>query len=399
MTKRFKATLIIGLVLLINLRCREPYVLPASAKNVNVLVVEGVINTGSDSTIIRLSRTVKLTDTINSIPEKGATVTLADPSGSALASFTEIRNGYYYTPGLNNNAVPDIYRLKIVTSAGKTYLSDVLPVKNSPPIDSLTFGIKSNGIEIYSAAHDPTNNSRYYRWDYKENWIIHSAYQSDLEALTTPIDTIITRPPQDEIFICWANVASSTIVLNSTATLSQDVITHNSIAFVASSSEKLSNEYCITVNQYALTKDAFNYWQNIKKNTEQLGSIFDAQPSQINGNIHSVNNPSEPVIGFITMGRYAQKRLFIGNSQLPALWFEQIQNPYNGCALDSLYFVDPARNKTNSTLILYPGFETPLLPISNQQEVLIGYSASRSVCVDCRFRGTTTRPSFWIDKF
>ena len=46
---------------------------------------------------------------------------------------------------------------------------------------------------------------------------------------------------------------------------------------------------------YALTRDQFNYWANLKKTTEYLGTIFDAQPSQLNNNIHCLSNPSEPV--------------------------------------------------------------------------------------------------------
>jgi len=380
--------------LIADVRCRAPYVLPSTSSNLNLLVVEGVVNTGSDSTIIHVTRTQKLTDTVNLVPETGAALTIIDPSGGTFASLTEIKSGYYYMPGLNNPALQSIYKLKIVTGTGKTYMSDVLTVKNSPPIDSVNFEIGSNGLELYSATHDATNNSRYYRWDYKENWKIEAGFQSNLEAQTNPHDTIIIRQPKDEIYVCFQNDTSSSIIINTSATLSQDVIAHNPVAFVASSSEKLSHEYCITVNQYVLTKDAFNYWQNIKKNTEQLGSIFDAQPSEIQGNIHSVSNPGEPVIGFITMGTSAQKRLFIGNSQVPKFWYEEIASPYVGCKIDTFLFIDPRHGNSNTTLELYKGYEIPLYAY-----LTYGYYAARSYCADCRFRGTTTPPSFWIDKF
>jgi hypothetical protein len=42
------------------------------------------------------------------------------------------------------------------------------------------------------------------------------------------------------------------------------------------------------VYQYALTKDQYDYWTELKKNSEQLGTLFDAQPSQLNSNIHSM---------------------------------------------------------------------------------------------------------------
>ena len=76
---------------------------------------------------------------------------------------------------------------------------------------------------------------------------------------------------------------------------------------------------------------------NLKKNTEQLGSIFDALPSQINGNIHSATNPSEPVIGYISVGNVSSQRIFITKQQLPSSW---IPTPtYLYCQIDSEYYV------------------------------------------------------------
>ncbi|MEO6850411.1 MAG: hypothetical protein ABI203_08435, partial [Mucilaginibacter sp.] len=127
--------------------------------------------------------------------------------------------------------------------------------------------------------------------------------------------------------------------------------------------------------------------------------IFDAQPSQIVGNIHSESNPAEPVLGYISAGIPAQDRLFVGASGLPQQWFRTIPTPYTGCTLDSLYFKDPKRQNTNSTLLLYQGNEVPLEGLVDAHMVPIGFTASSTFCVDCRLRGTNVRPSFWVDKF
>ncbi len=71
------------------------------------------------------------------------------------------------------------------------------------------------------------------------------------------------------------------------------------------------------VKQYALSLEAYSFYTNLKKNTEQLGSIFDALPSEIEGNIHSDNNPSEPVIGYITVGSTTSQRIFVDKRLLP----------------------------------------------------------------------------------
>ena len=114
--------------------------------------------------------------------------------------------------------------------------------------------------------------------------------------------------------------------------LENDVIYLNPIAFIPGDSEKLMTKYSVMVKQYALTKEAFDFWQTLKKNTESLGSIFDAQPSQLTGNIKNVNNPEEPVLGYISAGTVQQKRIFIAKAELPN-W--KTKYPYS-CTADTV---------------------------------------------------------------
>src|SRR6185312_3029347 len=117
---------------------------------------------------------------------------------------------------------------------------------------------------------------------------------------------------------CWQSDSSNTIVLGSSAKLAKDVIAGQPVTSVISSAEKLGDEYSIQVRQYALTTDAYNFYVNLKKNTEQLGSVFDALPSEINGNMHSITNPSDPMIGYISVGSTSKLRIFTSNRQTPA---------------------------------------------------------------------------------
>jgi hypothetical protein len=391
----YTALIVAGVALLVYAGCKQPYILPASSTDVKILVVEGLINTGADSTIVHLSRTVNLTDTAKSTPELNATIQI-ESDGNAVYPLLEMGNGYYFAPPLNLNGTAK-YRLKIITLNNKVYQSDFVQAKNAPPVDSVNYEVKSNGIEIYSATHDATNKSRYYRWDFQETWVIHAEYSSLLKALNHPKDTIVYKDGADLHYTCWSSDASSTIVLNSSAKLSEDFIAHNPVAFVPSNSEKLKTEYSILVRQYALTKEAFDYFQNLKLNTEQLGSIFDAQPSQLTGNVHSVSNPNEPVLGYVSAGTSTQKRLFIGNSSLPPQWDSSIASPYTACGLDSLYFKNP-KTGNNDVLLLYQTGLVPVTAIFSLKRELIGYSASTPFCTDCTFRGSSIRPSYWIDK-
>ncbi len=381
------------------LECKKPYLPAVVASNANYLVVEGVINPGSDSTIIKLSRTTTISSDTLTKPELNATVTVQSNT-NVTYPLTEKGSGYYISPGLNLSA-SNKYQVRIVTKDSKAYQSDFEAVKNSPPIDSVYYQIKSNGVQIYSAAHDPSNSTTYYRWEYAETYIIHSKYDSYYIHVKDPYDTVLARLPNQQIYQCWITNQSSTIYLNSSAKLLKDVITGNALNFIPSTSEKIASRYSILIKQYALTADAYNYWQNLKKNTEQLGSIFDAQPSEISGNIHCITIPSEPVIGFISVGSYTQSRIFIANRNLPA-WLPDPDPYYADCFILKFLFTDPLQGSTNTVATdIYTDLYVPVDIIATTGKkgpVILGWTGAPEHCVDCTLRGTNIQPGFWTNE-
>jgi len=370
--------------------CKKPYSPQIKAASANVLVIEGVINIGTDSTIFKLSRTVGLSANTPT-PELNANLTVeSDQNGGPVYSVNEIGNGKYASSGLNLDYTRK-YRLRIKTQDGKEYLSDFVEPKLTPPIDSVGFNIKSDGLQIYVNTHDPENSTRYYRWDYNETWQFHAKYASTYISDGT---NLVPRTAAQNIFFCFGNGASSNINLGSSAKLSQDIIYQSPVTLIPSTSEKIEMKYSILVRQYALTSDAFAFWQNLEKNTEKLGSIFDAQPSEISGNIHCLSNPEEPVIGYLSACLVQSKRIFVLNSQLPSSWLTVY--PYS-CDQDSNYYVHPITHHNDvadliplpsSSVITVP-FYFPGSPKPN------GFFSTSFECGDCTIRGTTKQPEFW----
>ncbi len=379
------------LITIIFAGCRKPYNPPALSSPGNYLVVEGVINSGADSTFIKLSRTVNISsNAIN--PETNAMVTV-ESNRDNIYSLKETLPGRYAAGPLNlDNSLQ--YQLRVKTANGEEYLSDLVAVKPTPLIDSVGFTIKNDGIEVYANTHDPANNTHYYRWDYSETWQFHSKYASDFEIVYSPKDTIIERPESDQIHFCFASDSSSDIVLGSSADLKQDIIFQNPIVKISSTSEKLEMKYSILLRQYALTGDAYSFWTNLKKNTEQLGGIFDAQPSQINGNIHCISKPAKPVIGYISVTNVQAKRVFIANAQLPLTFVTTY--PYD-CQEDSTYFFHPGTGINDVQQVFFGAVAGSVEPLSQltSNAGIIGYFRSDAECADCTIRGTTQQPAFW----
>jgi len=396
MNKKVFITIILVTVSLAGwLGCKKLYNPKIISSGGNYLVVEGVINTGSDPSLIKLSRTVPLSSNSSARPETGAIISIVTDGGINYP-VTETGNGNYVGAIINSNAAVK-YSLKIVTNGGETYQSDFVSAKNSPPIDSVYYKITNNGINIYADTHDPTNSSRYYRWDFTDTYIFHSAFDSYGYYSPIPKDTVLARPPSQQIYQCWLNDTSSNVIVNSTAKLTNDVVSGNLISTIASNSEKIANRFSIQVNQYVLTVDAFNYYQQLKNNTQSLGTIFDPQPSELPGNIHCLSNPAEVVIGYLTAGAPAKTRIFIDNRNLPN-W--QSINYYAGCLLDTdLYkYAQKGGGVINQVALnIYPGYAIPVLPIAVPNGPILGWSASNPACVDCSLRGSKIKPSYWID--
>jgi hypothetical protein len=264
------------LVLIISVMgCKKPYAPAIVAANNNYLVVEGVVNPGPDSTIIKLSRSVNISGKITANPLPGATV-VVESDQNAVYPLTETSTGNYISTGLNLDKTRN-YRLRVKTSDNQEYLSDFVTVKITPPIDSIGFNLNvvNNSVQVYANAHDATNSTRFYRWDYDEAWQFQAKY---ISSYISDGSQILHRPQSEQITICYSNDISSDVVLGSSSNLQQDNIYQSPVVQIPSTSEKIEMKYSVLVRQYALTSQPYTFWTELRKNTEQLGSIFDAQP-------------------------------------------------------------------------------------------------------------------------
>lgn len=358
------------------LGCKDRYNPPVVSTNSSFLVVEGYLN-GSGTTTIKLSRTFKLADTARVTAEAAAQVRIESNAG-ATYTLANRGGGTYESSVIGFNPAQQ-YRLRIIASGNKEYVSDWVDYKITPPIDSISWRRNSEGVQLYVNTHDDQNKTVYYRWDYDETWEFHSAYVSVLEYKNRQI---VPRDGSINIYACWQSQISNRILLGSSAKLVKDVISMSPVTSIRQGSWMLSVRYSIQVRQYALSEKAHQYWQNMQKNTENLGSIFDPLPSEISGNIHSVSNPSELVIGYISAGTIQSKRIFINSGEVNNWFYSDL------CEL--LYTPD---NRDSLEAYFGSGVFAPTAEAFTA--TMRGYNYSTVGCIDCRLRGTNVKPSFW----
>jgi hypothetical protein len=356
--------------------CLDPYNPSGLTDNVNLLVADGYLNSSNGSCTLKLSRTVSVSTDTEVPKETGALVQLQDDDGN-LYTLSEAAAGTYVADDL---VLPQNskYRLKIVTKNNIEYRSDDVSVIETPEIDSVSWKREDTGVSVFVTTHDPENKTHYYYWRYTETWQYRSAFSSPIFVIDGEI-----IPRYDNIYDCWKTVNSSNIQISSSKQLEQDLISEFKLTSIPWASPKLQLKYSIMVEQLALSQDAFEYWQELKKNTENLGTLFDPLPSTVVGNIKCITKPNEPVLGYFSASSVKMKRLFIANKDTQRPRGSAAVTGYEGCSSDTIP-LNGAFNGQMPVGVVYVG-TTP-----------VGFAISNPSCVDCRILGgKSIKPDYW----
>lgn len=383
--KYFLRSLLLCCLLAVALsNCKDSFDPVLKPTDVNSLVVEGYIDGAAPATFkISRSRMLTVGDTAARRYELNARVTIEDDHQN-MYPLTEMGNGVYSSIDTLHLTTSYQYRLHIFTSDSREYLSDLVPFKQSPSIETVDWKIKDNGVQISLNTHDINNATRYYRWEYSETWEFHSRYRSSWEAhISYNPDRASIVPRIEDVYTCWQTHNSTNILLGSSAKLTDDVINQAPLVYIEPHDKKISVLYSIWVKQYALDVNGYDYYVAIRNNTERVGSIFDPQPNQTAGNIHCVTNPQEKVIGYINAGNSVVNRSFIKNSELPPFW-----NIYPDCPLKDVPDI------RDSLIFYFDGGWDPIDRMLTPTNDVV-FSASYKDCVDCTLTGTNIKPSFW----
>jgi hypothetical protein len=361
--------------------CVESFSPPSITNDIHSLVVSGYLNSTTNNASIQLSRTVPLSHIGQNPVEEKALVNIDEENGPTYL-LKETAPGNYAIATLPiNNARR--YRLRVQTSDNKQYQSDYVPINISPPIDSVGWArsLNNDGVEIHVSTHDDTGLSRYYHWTYEETWEYTAVYESEFIILSTT--QVGGRPPNASIFTCWSGATSQQILVAASERLNQDIISRKKLLVIPGRSQKLFRLYTILVKQHTLTRDAYQYFSQLQKTNEGLGGLFDPQPGSVVGNIHNINDPFEPVMGYFMGGTIQERRLWIDVGELPndlkgKINFENCYTRKIG--VDSLYLI------MNAEIVG---------TIAGEMQTN-GYIYTTKDCADCRTQGgETAKPFFW----
>ncbi len=383
-----------GLVLLGLGGCVDAYLPDVISAPSSYLVVDGFIN-GNGATRIKLSRTQNTTATTSAPPpETKATLYIVSAAGTRYA-LREQSAGFYQSDSLVLS--PGQYQLRISTAGANpaTYESALVPLKATPPIDKLGWQRTGNELRVLLNTRDATQQTRYYRWKFLETWEFNATYKSFLEYYPSRGEVAARTTP---IYTCWRTEQPTSIRQATSVQLSQDALVDHAVLSFSDRAERLKIRYSVLVTQYAQTAEEFAYYEQLRKNTEAIGTVNDPLPVQLTGNVRRTGGAtSEPVLGYVSAHTVQQRRLFINRAELPLPNDWQFDSPV-ACKLDyeDLTAYDPPLAVPYTKTYRDPNYYVPTdYFYSLITSDLAGYYGAPRECVDCRTRGSITKPSFW----
>lgn len=366
----FSATLLLVSGLLAG--CTDPYLPTAIQNPPRYLVVDGFINSQGPTTI-RLSHAYAIATTTAPPVETRATVYVEQENGPRFV-LSESPIGTYSAAARTLDPGRK-YRLHLTTLAGLEYLTDYQAVVTTPAFDTFGWRAESDGLKIFVGTHNAADASHYYRWEYEETWETIPVISPALEWRKGLYPILVPYPR-----ICWGNEVSTTIKLFNTTRLTQNKVVDYVVRTVPTTSPRLHDRYSILVSQMAQSENEYHYWELLKKNTENIGTLFDPQPVQLTGNVRCVTKPADLALGFVGVHSVEQRRLFVVRSQLPYSW--RLLSDYDNCVPDTI------RGRDISQAFITPNY----VPINYSGAAVLGIGRS---CVDCRLHGIPVKPSFW----
>ncbi|HMJ71049.1 MAG TPA: DUF4249 domain-containing protein [Cyclobacteriaceae bacterium] len=358
--------------------CVEAYEPPDAQQDINFLVVDGFLDSGSKTAEVKLSIAVPLDTNTTYNPVRQAVVQVEHEDGTVI-ELPETAAGTY-TSFSNKIETGKKYTLRVFINS-KEYISDGVELKASPSLDSVSWRADAKGVTVYVDSHDVAGSTRYYQWIYIETWEYNAAkYSSFLFVKET--GEVITRTAKDMTLTCYDSEQSTKVLVTSTTQNTSDVVNDFALTHIPVGSSKISRLYSIEVQQRALDEQAYTYWLNLQKTTENLGGLFDPLPNEVTGNMHNVTDGNERVLGYFSGGEIQKKRIFINRDELPA---SLVTSPEE-C---------PGEMIPVFKLVNHIGSELYLTE-SIGQPVPTAYISVPAGCADCRLAGgVLEKPAFW----
>lgn len=371
--------------------CIEPYEFEAETFE-SALVVDGRITNELKRHSVSLTKTFRFEEN-GLTAESNARVSVVTDQQEYL--FEETEPGIYLSRE-EFRALPDAeYQLKIELAGGKLYESEpeILPRESQIEKITATKVINNQGetgvaLQVYS--NELPGEGSYFRYEYEEDFKIRSPMTAgyNLEVVDGEL-AMVSKVKQE--YICFGQDESIDINVVNTSSFSQNRVDGHVIEFFEREDPKIAHRYSMLVKQFVISQQAYAFYNTLKELSQSESLFSQNQPGFLNGNIYSVSNPDEPVIGFFSVASETSKRTFFS--------FEDFFDPTEGkgSLAKNCLIQRPELSKLiplveDGSVKFLERIQAPAAP---DDEGSGPYRVVPTRCMDCTVYGTNEVPEFW----
>ncbi|MBO0931358.1 DUF4249 domain-containing protein [Fibrella aquatilis] len=317
---------------------------PDLALNARLVVVSGTLTDLPEQQVITLSRSRSGRDSANvSTPISNAVAEVV-VNGAETLLLTETQPGTYVLPTGFRGKVGNTYQLRFRTSEGGRYASSEEAMAAVPGIDRAydqfnPRGPKTNadGLpipanDVYVDFADPAGTRNFYLWRWRlyetQAWCATCKQGRyvlrDIGPLGSGPIEVIGCVPDSSLSVtnlydytcrgnCWDIFYSTSIdVFADSYTNGQPQAGHK----VASIPVYQRDPALIVIEQLSLSPNAYRYYKLFADQVQNTGTLADAPPAPISGNVKNQANPAENVVGYFAASSVAVNRYKINRQNV-----------------------------------------------------------------------------------
>jgi hypothetical protein len=401
--------------------CREPFEIE-SIDFQNSLVVEATLTNELKQHTLKLSRTYELNQEGPAF-ENNAVVLIEDSDGN-MFSFVSVGEGVYQSE-IEFQAIPNVsYQLLITTAQGERYQSSSKVLTPISEITSLYGELITNnsgdeGVQFFVDSDNQDGDAGYFRYEYEETYKVVAPNYFPFKAIITDYFEVLNylpgprpnleayynvtyAPRSQEEGTCYSSNKQQGIILTTTNGLLDNEVFRFPIRFINKEDGILRDRYSILVKQYVQSIESYSYYKALDDLGDTESILSQSQPGFVFGNITSVDNPNQTVIGYFDVSSVSERRIFIDYSDFnipqPNYLYE--------CDIRVLEYNDNNVNDgdSNERIEIYKlltsfeeqnlNYDIVNLPTPNTNGT---WTIVNPECGDCTSVSSNIRPAFWED--
>ncbi|RLD40888.1 MAG: hypothetical protein DRI86_14455 [Bacteroidetes bacterium] len=345
-------------------------------------VVSGILLDRDGFQSISVSRTSDLNST-KYIPISGCQIKVIRSDNFEIF-YHEYQLGSYQSYIMNSFIDKSkSYKVQVKTPEGDLLESSYESFSSCPDVDKVYYEVEYSesannlidyyGYQFYIDLDASETDSRYYLYHLIETFEHHSPYP-----LEYWWNGVLHRevPPDYSKMYCWVTTDIKDVFPLSTESLSTNKYSRYKLNYTSNRTQRLQHTYSLLIEQMSLSKDAYEYWNQMRINLKQTGGMYNSQPIAVKGNLKNLVDGGKDVLGYFGTSSIKDKRIFVSPSP-----FEIVDN---SCTMRVLRFGYREISWAEYPAYIYSESGAPTNKLMDK------------ACVDCtKMGGVLTKPSYW----